>query len=85
MVFGDVTVNLSPSPSPSDLTILKRQPAADVYNNVIIPDFQAAIAGLTFWIASGRASKIGGSGFSRKSIYVPREFFRSFKQHLELL
>ena len=75
MVFGDVTVNLSPTPSPSDLSILTRQPAADVYNNVIIPDFQAAIAGLdNSGLASGRASKIAAQGFLGK-VYMYRGNF----------
>jgi hypothetical protein len=75
MVFGDVTVNLSPTPSPSDLSILARQPAADVYNNVIIPDFQAAIAGLeNSGLSSGRASKIAAQGFLGK-VYMYRGNF----------
>ncbi|SHF40896.1 Starch-binding associating with outer membrane [Arenibacter palladensis] len=75
MVFGDVTVNLSPSPSPSDLSILTRQPAADVYNNVIIPDFQAAIAGLdNSGLSSGRASKIAAQAFLGK-VYMYRGNF----------
>ena len=75
MVFGDVTVNLSPSPSPSDLSILTRQPAADLYNNVIIPDFQAAIAGLdNSGLSSGRASKIAAQGFLGK-VYMHRGNF----------
>lgn len=75
MVFGDVTVNLSPSPSPSDLSILTRQPAADVYNNVIIPDFQAAIAGLdNSGLASGRASNIAAQAFLGK-VYLHRGNF----------
>ena len=45
-VFGDVTVNLSAAPSTTDQTILVRQPAADVYNTVIIPDLQAAVNAL---------------------------------------
>jgi len=75
MVFGDVTVNLSPSPSPSDLSILARQPASDVYNNVIIPDFQAAIAGLdNSGLETGRASKISAQGFLGK-VYMYRGNF----------
>ncbi len=75
MVFGDVTVNLSPAPSPSDLSILTRQPAADVYNNVIIPDFQDAIAGLdNSGLTSGRASKIAAQAFLGK-VYLYRGNF----------
>ncbi len=56
-VFGDVTVNLSATPSLTDTSILARQPAADVYNNVIIPDLNDAIAALSTTIVDGRASK----------------------------
>ncbi|MCB9052349.1 MAG: RagB/SusD family nutrient uptake outer membrane protein [Lewinellaceae bacterium] len=67
-VFGDVTVNLSPSPSVSDKSILARQPAAGVYNDVIIPDFEDAIAALdNSKIAIGRASKIAAQGLLGKA------------------
>ena len=67
MVFGDVPVNLSAAPSLSDKSILARQPAADVYNNVIIPDFQDAIAALdNSEIANGRASQIAAQGLLGK-------------------
>lgn len=67
MVFGDVTVNLSESPDVSDTSILTRQAAADVYSNVIIPDFQAAIAGLdNSGLSNGRASQIAARGFLGK-------------------
>ncbi len=72
MIFGDVTVNLSASPSTSDLSILVRQPKADVYNNIIIPDLQDAIAGLTnSGLASGRASQIAARAFLGK-VYMYR-------------
>lgn len=75
MVFGDVPVNLSPTPDVSDSSILVRQPAADVYNNVIIPDFQAAIAALdNSELASGRASQIAAQGFLGK-VYMYRGNF----------
>jgi len=38
--FGDVTVNLSASPSTTDLSVFERQSASEVYNGVIIPDLQ---------------------------------------------
>ena len=48
-----------------------------MYNNVIIPDFQAAIAGLdNSGLASGRASKIAAQGFLGK-VYMYRGNFRS--------
>lgn len=56
-VFGDVTVNLAATPNPSDGSILARQPAMDVYNNVIIPDLTAAVAELSATAVDGRASK----------------------------
>ena len=56
--FGDVTVNLSASPSTSDLSIFARQPASEVYNGVIIPDLQAAIAALGTQSVNGRASRL---------------------------
>jgi starch-binding outer membrane protein, SusD/RagB family len=72
MVFGDVPVNLSPTPSTSDLSLLARQPAANIYNDIIIPDFQDAIAGLNNSLrASGRASQIAASGFLGK-VYMHR-------------
>ncbi len=75
MVFGDVTVNLSPSPDVEDPSILTRQPAADVYNDIIIPDFQNAISALdNAGIASGRASQIAARGFLGK-VYMHRGNF----------
>jgi len=66
-VFGDVSVNLSPSPSVSDKSFLARQAASAVYSEVIIPDFQAAIAALdNSEIASGRASQIAAQGLLGK-------------------
>ena len=67
MVFGDVTVNLSPAPDVSDTSILTRQPAASVYSDVIIPDLQAAIATLdNSGLGNGRATQIAARGFLGK-------------------
>ncbi|MCK0145184.1 RagB/SusD family nutrient uptake outer membrane protein [Arenibacter sp. F26102] len=77
MVFGDVPVILTPQPDVSVIpdVDLTRQQVADVYNNVIIPDFQAAIAGLgNSGLASGRASKIAAQGFLGK-VYMFRGNF----------
>jgi len=75
MVFGDVTVNLSPSPEVSDTSILTRQPAESVYNDVIIPDLQAAIATLdNSGLGSGRASQLAAQGFLAK-VYMYRGDF----------
>lgn len=66
-MFGDVTVNLSDEPSTTDTSILARQPALDVYNNVIIPDLQDAIAVLdNSGLTSGRASLIAAQGLLGK-------------------
>jgi starch-binding outer membrane protein, SusD/RagB family len=82
MIFGDVPVNLSPTPSTSDLSIFARQPAADVYNNVIIPDLQAAIAGLTNTnLATGRASKIAAQSLLGK-VYLYRGDFTAAASEL---
>ena len=67
-VFGDVTVNLSATPSTTDGSILTRQSAASVYSNVIIPDFEAAIAALGTGIANGRASKYAAQGMLGKAL-----------------
>ncbi|MFB9055473.1 RagB/SusD family nutrient uptake outer membrane protein [Mariniflexile ostreae] len=77
LVFGDVPVNLIPSPSTTDTSILVRQPVEDVYNNVIIPDFKNAIAGLTnSGLVSGRASKIAAQAYLGK-VYMHRGDFTS--------
>ena len=77
MVFGDVPINLEASPSISDTSILVRQPVSDIYTNVIIPDFQAAIAALdNSGLASGRASQIAARGFLGK-VYMYRGNFGS--------
>lgn len=55
-VFGDVTVNLEATPDVSDASVLARQPKANVYNNVIIPDLQDAMAVLP----SSNAADAGG-------------------------
>ena len=62
-VFGDVTVNLSPTPDVSDPSILARQSAASVNSEVIIPDLQAAISGLdNSGLGSIRATQIAAQG-----------------------
>lgn len=66
-VFGDVTVNLSDAPSLTDTSILVRQPATDVYNNVIIPDLNDAISALSTTITDGRASKYAAQALLGKA------------------
>lgn len=82
LVFGDVTVNLSPSPSVSDKSFLGRQAASSVYNNVIIPDFQDAIAALgNSGVGSGRASKLAAQGLLGK-VYMHMGDFSSAETQL---
>ena len=73
-VFGDVTVNLSATPDVSDRSILARQPAMDVYNNVIIPDLEDAIAGLEPEIVNGRASRYAAQGILAKALVQIGDF-----------
>ncbi len=75
LVFGDVPVNLVANPNTTDLSIFERQPVAEVYDNVIIPDLMDAIAALdNSAIASGRASQIAAQGLLGK-VYVHRGDF----------
>ena len=70
-MFGAVTVNLSSAPSTTDSSLLVRQPASDVYTNVIIPDLQAAISALNTTNVNGRATSIAAQGLLGK-VYVAR-------------
>lgn len=66
-VFGAVPVNLSAQPSSTDESILVRQPVANVYNNVIVPDLEDAIAALdNDGLSDGRATKIAAQGLLGK-------------------
>ncbi|MFP4844300.1 RagB/SusD family nutrient uptake outer membrane protein [Winogradskyella sp. PE311] len=81
-MFGDVTVNLAAEPSTTDTSILVRQPAMDVYNNVIIPDLQDAIAALdNSGLDSGRASSIGAQAMLGK-VYMQMGDFVSAEPQL---
>ncbi len=80
-VFGDVTVVLTPNPSITDKSILARQPAANVYNDVIIPDLQDAITALDTEIDGGRASQFAAQGLLGK-VYVHMGNFGSAESHL---
>lgn len=66
-VFGDVSVILTKAPNLVDIPSfnLTRQSAASVYNEVIIPDFQDAITGLSN-SGNNRASQIAAQGFLGK-------------------
>ena len=81
-VFGDVTVNLSDSPSTTDMSILARTPAMEVYNNIIIPDLQDAIASLAIQITNGRASKLAAEGMLGK-VYMQLGDFANAQMHLK--
>ncbi len=80
-VFGDVTINLSSAPDLTDTSILVRQPATDVYNSVIIPDLQDAIAVLGTEIVDGRASKLAAQGLLGK-VYASMGNYSSAETHL---
>ncbi len=80
-VFGDVTINLSSSPSVSDESILVRRPASEVYNSVIIPDLEAAIAALGTEIVDGRASRLAAQGMLGKVLVQMGDFSKA-ESHL---
>lgn len=80
-VFGDVTINLSASPSLSDTSILVRKSVAEVYSTVIIPDLTAAMGALGASIENGRASKFAAQGLLGK-VYVTMGDYASAETHL---
>ncbi len=81
-VFGDVTVNLTPGRVTDDTSVLIRQPAADVYDNVIIPDLQDAIAALNnSGLSNGRASQIAAQALLGK-VYMQRGDFGNAETQL---
>ena len=69
--FGAVTINVSAAPSLTDTSILQRQSADLVYDSIIIPDLNDAIAGLSSTIVDGRASKYAAQGLLGK-VYATR-------------
>ncbi len=82
MVFGDVSVILDVPNIESIPTFdVARQPADDVYNTIIIPDLQDAIAALDTEIINGRASRYAAQGLLGK-VYVHRGDFSSAAPHL---
>jgi hypothetical protein len=80
-VFGDVTVNLSASPSLTDTSILVRKPVAEVYSSVIIPDLTDAMGVLGTSIENGRASKYAAQGLLGK-VYATMGDYASAEPHL---
>lgn len=79
-VFGDVPVNLSASPSTTDGSILARQPVTNIYNNIIIPDLEDAIAALDTKIVQGRASKYAAQGLLGKVLVQMGDFGQAESQ-----
>lgn len=81
-VFGDVTINLNPPAVSTDNSLSVRQPAMDVYNNVIIPDLQDAIAVLNnSGLSDGRASQIAASALLGK-VYMQMGDTANAQTHL---
>ena len=72
-VFGDVSINLSATPNPTDEAVLVRKPASEVYNTVIIPDFMDAMAALGTSV-NGRASKLAAQGMLGKVYMQIRDY-----------
>ena len=81
--FGAVTVNLSAAPSLTDVDILVRRPASEVYNNVIIPDLTAATT-LSAVISDGRASKLAAHALLGK-VYAAMGDFTNAETQLAIV
>ncbi|MEN8667328.1 MAG: RagB/SusD family nutrient uptake outer membrane protein, partial [Flavobacteriaceae bacterium] len=79
--FGGVTINLSAAPSLTDTSILARSSAEEVYNNVIIPDLNDAIAALSTSIVDGRASKYAAQALLGKA-YAAKGDYTNAATHL---
>lgn len=81
--FGDVTVNLLAQPPLDEPDFFARQPADDVYNNVIIPDLKDAIAKLnnSTIIADQRASNLASKALLGK-VYLARGDYASAEGYL---
>jgi len=80
-MFGDVGIRLEAEPSITDTSILERQPVANVYDNVIIPDLTDAISALGTEIVNGRASRYAAQGLLGK-VYATRGNFGSAEGQL---
>lgn len=80
-VFGDVAINLSDAPSLTDTSILKRQPAADVYSQIISDLTDARDALSNGGISTGRASKIAAQGLLGK-VYMQLGDYANAEPHL---
>lgn len=80
-VFGDVPINLLATVDTSDASSFVRQPVADVYNNVIIPDLLAAIPALDNSAIPARASWLAAQALLGK-VYVHTGDFVSAETRL---
>lgn len=81
-VFGDVTVLLTTVDIEEIPNLdLTRQPATNVYNNVIIPDLQDAMTSLNTEIVAGRASRLAAQALLGK-VYVHMGNFGNAESHL---
>ena len=80
-VFGDVTLNLSGAPSTEDTSILKRQPVADVYGQIISDLTDAKSALDNNGLSSGRASAIAAQGLLGK-VYMQMGDFMNAESNL---
>ena len=80
-VFGDVTLNLSDAPSTEDTSILKRQPVADVYGQIVSDLTDAKSALDNSGLSSGRASAIAAQGLLGK-VYMQRGDFMNAESNL---
>lgn len=81
--FGAVTVNLSGAPSLTDVDILVRRPASEVYNTVIIPDLTAATT-LSAVTSDGRASKLAAHALLGK-VYATMGDFTNAETQLAIV
>ena len=80
-VFGDVTLNLSDAPSTEDTSILKRQPVADVYGQIVSDLTDAKSALDNNGLSSGRASAIAAQGLLGK-VYMQMGDFINAESNL---
>jgi hypothetical protein len=83
-VFGDVSVILDANPNPNseDQSYLIRRNKDYVYDEVIIPDFIAAMNNLSSDAANGRASKLAAQALLGKA-YMHRSDFGNAQPHLQ--
>lgn len=81
IVFGDVPLNLSGSPSTTDASILARQPVASIYSQVV-SDLTDALVLDNSGLSEGRASSIAVNALLGK-VYVYMSDFGTAQGYLE--